>query len=96
MRSCNCAIVYFSKLLPFFSSMKGIVKTLYCVAVAAIVSAAVSCSSDKERDVYLKSLDLEIETLSYADSLNIDQYALFQANSVVKTKDDWRSMNVSI
>ena len=88
MRSCNRAIVNFSKLLPIFSSMKGIVKTLYSVAVAAIVSAAVSCSSDKERDVYLKSLDLEIETLSYVDSLNIDQYDLFQANSVVKTKDD--------
>ena len=69
--------------------MNGIIKTLCPVAVAAIVSAAVSCSSDKERDVYLKSLDLEIETLSYVDSLNIDQYDLFQANSVVKTKDDW-------
>ena len=69
--------------------MNGIIKTLCPVAVAAIVSAAVSCSSDKERDVYLKSLDLEIETLSYADSLNIDQYDLFQAHDIVKTEDDW-------
>ena len=38
---------------------------------------------------YFRSLDVEAENLSYADSLNIEQYNLFQAHSAVKADDGW-------
>lgn len=60
--------------------------------IAAIIAAMLSsCSSEK--DPYLRSLKLEAEPLAAVDSINIDQYNLFQVRDVVKLDGDWLLMS---
>ena len=57
-------------------------------AIAAVCAAmAISCTSGK--DAYLRSLPCDSETLVAVDSINIDQFDLFQACKVVKVNEDW-------
>ena len=63
-------------------------KMIKVFAIAAICTAmAMSCTSGT--DVYLRSLPCDLEELEAVDSINIDQFGLFQARKVVKINDDW-------
>lgn len=62
------------------------------ICIAAIMAVMLlSCSSEK--DAYLRSLKLDAEPLMVVDSINIDQYNLFQVSDVVKIDDDWLLMS---
>ena len=57
-------------------------------ATAVICSAMISCASS-EHDRYLNSLKLEPERLEVIDSVNIDQFDMFQARAAVDADNGW-------
>lgn len=65
------------------------VSKLLLIGIIAVMLS--SCSS--ERDPYLRSLKLNAEPLTAVDSLNIDQFNLFQVRDVVKLDGDWLLMS---
>ncbi len=75
--------------------MKFLLKSKYKAVIVAVTATITACSVNKERDLYLKSLDVETEILSYADSFNIEQYDMFQVGNVVKADDDWLILSSS-
>ena len=47
------------------------------------------CSCAVERDPYLRTLSLDVEYLEASDSINIEQYDLFQIDEVVSVDEEW-------
>lgn len=65
-------------------------------AIATIIAAAaVLYSCSEEQDAYLRTLNIKAEKLEYIDSLNIEQYNLFQAIDNVKIDKDWLLLSAS-
>lgn len=70
--------------------MSSSITMLQLFAIAAICEAmALSCTGPSENDKYLKSLSLEPELLTAVDSVNIDQFDLFQARAAVAVDGGW-------
>lgn len=69
----------------------NLIRPIIITATCAVVM--LSCSSEK--DAYLRSLGLEVEYLSAVDSVNIEQYDMFQVRNVVVIDDEWILMSTT-
>lgn len=57
------------------------------------IGAVMLSSCSPEQDPYLRSLDTTVEPLVAVDSVNIEQYDLFQIHDVVNIDDEWLVMS---
>ncbi len=62
------------------------------LAIAVIIAAMVG-SCQTEQDKYLCTLKMESVPLEYIDSINVDQFNLFQARDIVSFGDGWIALS---
>ena len=64
-------------------------RSLFLMQAVAVMMAVTVSSCSGEKDLYLRSLDLQVDTLYATSYFNVEECSMFQASDLVILDDEW-------